>query len=204
MSVPATDPDQKRGNLLLQLARGAIAGAVGHPERGVEPDMTADDAAWLAVPGACFVTLTEQGRLRGCIGSLEAFRPLREDIQANARAAAMCDSRFPPLGADEFDAIAIEVSLLSSLEPLVCTSEADVLACLRPGVDGVILDHGQRRGTFLPQVWKQLPDRAQFMAQLKQKAGLPANFWSKDITLHRYTVRKWAESGQPGERRGES
>jgi AmmeMemoRadiSam system protein A len=144
------------------------------------------------------VTLHRAGRLRGCVGSLTAYRPLRDDVHANARAAAFSDPRFPPLARDELDAVELEVSLLSAPEPLPVASEEEALALLRPGVDGVILEYrdpedGDRRGTFLPQVWEQLPDPRDFLAHLKDKAGLPPNFWHPGIRLWRYTVTNWEE-----------
>jgi AmmeMemoRadiSam system protein A len=176
---------EAQGAILLALARAAIAAG---PEA---TPATPADAAWLDQPGACFVTLTQGGELRGCIGSLEAHRALRDDIIANARAAAWRDPRFPPLTSAELPRTRIEVSLLSPLQPLSFASEADARAQLRPGVDGVVLAYGARRGTFLPQVWEQLPDPATFMAHLKAKAGLDPHFWSETIQLYRYTVAKW-------------
>ena len=176
------------GRTLIPLARAAIG-----RELGLDLPAAAD-AAWLRAPGATFVTLTADGQLRGCIGTLEAHRPLLEDVTANAVAAAFRDPRFPPLGRDEFAAVAIEVSLLSAMEILRFDNETGALAQLRPGIDGIVLQYGRHRSTFLPQVWEQLPDRAEFIAQLKYKAGLPPDFWSSDMTLSRYTVSKWREA----------
>jgi AmmeMemoRadiSam system protein A len=139
------------------------------------------------------VTLTRHGDLRGCIGSLEAHRPLREDIQANAQAAAFGDPRFPPLSEDELDTTQVEVSILSRPEPMHFRDEADFLTQLRPGIDGVILEYGWHRATFLPQVWEQLPEPRQFMANLKRKAGLASDFWSNEIRISRYGVEKFKE-----------
>jgi len=175
------------GNALLRHARAAIAEALG------EPAPTAPDLAGLHAPGATFVTLTQGGELRGCIGSLEAHRPLLDDVQANARAAALRDPRFPPLVASELARTRVEVSLLTPAEPLPVSSEADACRQLRPGVDGVILTAGGRRATFLPQVWEQLPEPADFLARLRQKAGQPASYWGPDVRLWRYAVRKWKE-----------
>ncbi len=180
--------DAERGRILLALARDAIAGQFGLSAN--PPDAS---APWLQAPGATFVTLTRDGRLRGCIGSLEAQRPLWQDVCANAVHAALHDPRFPPLTAEEPPATRIEVSLLSPQTPLRFSSEAEALAQLRPGVDGVALEYGRHRGTFLPQVWEQLPTREEFLAHLKRKAGLPARFWAADIRLSRYTVEKWKE-----------
>jgi len=182
--MPSTDA----GHVLLRIARASIARALGR-------DMAANESApWLMDAGACFVTLTQQGELRGCIGTLQAHRPLLADVQANAVAAAFRDPRFPPLSVRELDVTAVEVSLLSPMRPLAFSSEADALAQLRPGVDGVVFEFGAHRSTFLPQVWEQLPDPDEFMASLKRKAGLPASFWAAEVRLQRYTVDKWKES----------
>jgi AmmeMemoRadiSam system protein A len=177
----------EQGRLLIALARNAIGGDFGEPAADLpHPD-------WLDEPGAVFVTLTQQGELRGCIGSLEAHRRLIDDVQSNARAAAFKDPRFAPLSQDELPTTRIEVSILSPAEPMRFSSEADALAQLRPGIDGVILEHGWHRATFLPQVWEQLPEPHQFMANLKRKAGLAANFWAEDLSLSRYQVEKFKE-----------
>ena len=178
---------EEQGHLLTALARAAIvrefdeaAAPLPHP-------------GWLDAPGAVFVTLTEHGHLRGCIGSLEAQRPLREDLEHNARAAAFGDPRFPPLSREELPMLRVEVSLLTPATPMAFTDEADALRQLRPGVDGVILEHGMHRATFLPQVWEQLPEPSLFMSHLKQKAGLASDFWAKEIRLSRYGVEKFKE-----------
>jgi len=177
-----------RGQTLLAIARGAIADRLGAPSPSFET------TEWLNEPGATFVTLTCAGALRGCIGSLVAERPLRTDVESNALAAAFSDPRFAPLSAREYREIEVEVSLLSPMQPFTVESESQALTLLRPGVDGVLLEYGRRRGTFLPQVWEQLPEPRAFLAHLKQKAGLPADFWTEEIRLSRYTVTKWRES----------
>ena len=177
------------GDTLLPIARAAISRALGHPQEA------AQDALWLQEPGACFVTLTQQGELRGCIGSLEAHRTLLQDVQANAVSAALRDPRFAPLTLAEWPHTQIEVSVLSAPQALRFESEAHALSQLRPGVDGVVFEYQQRRSTFLPQVWEQLPTPAQFMAQLKRKAELPESFWAEGVQLSRYSVRKWQETG---------
>lgn len=195
----------ERRTVLLALARQAIEDALG---AGGISGHTAEQASawldsetfpatevqWLCSPGASFVTLTQRGGLRGCIGSLEASRALYADVQANAVAAALRDPRFPPLAAAELHLTRIEVSLLSATEPLAFDSEADALAQLRPGVDGVLLEYGALRSTFLPQVWEQLPGPRDFMSQLKRKAGLPGDFWHERLRLQRYTVDKFQEA----------
>ena len=179
--------DAEKGASLLKLARDEIASKLGQPAAAPVK------AAWLQEPGASFVTLTRQGELRGCIGTLEAHRPLGVDVRENAVAAAFRDPRFMPLTRDEFAAIRVEVSLLSASEPLTAAHEADALAALRPHVDGVVFEYRHFRSTFLPQVWEQLSDPAAFLAQLKRKAGLPADFWAEEVRLSRYTVSKWKE-----------
>jgi AmmeMemoRadiSam system protein B/AmmeMemoRadiSam system protein A len=176
---PAASDDP--GPALLVRARNAIAAQLGQPTR----------------TGATFVTLTQNGQLRGCIGSLEAHRPLDHDVRANAVAAAFRDPRFPPLKAEELARTRVEVSLLTAPQPMTFTSESDALRQLRPNIDGIIFTAGQRRSTFLPQVWEQLPQPNQFMAHLKQKAGLPADYWSSDVQLQRYEVQKWKEAPTP-------
>jgi AmmeMemoRadiSam system protein B/AmmeMemoRadiSam system protein A len=178
----------ERGAILLPIARAAISAALGRPQSAPE------DAPWLREPGACFVTLTQGARLRGCIGSLQAYRPLLDDVKSNACAAAFRDHRFAPLAPTELEATEIEVSLLSPAEPIGAYDEADALLQLRPGIDGVILEYGGHRGTFLPQVWESLPDPAEFLSHLKMKAGLPPDFWADDVKLSRYTVQHWSES----------
>ena len=179
--------DQQLGDALLARARNAIAGDLG---AGLvkEPEHTA-----LHLPGATFVTLKRHGQLRGCVGSVEAFRSLDEDVRQNARAAAFRDRRFAPLRAGELAATCIEVSLLSKAEAILFATEDDAARQLRPRIDGVILESERHRGTFLPQMWDQLPDPRRFMSELKRKAGLPEDFWSTDLRLYRYEVQKWSE-----------
>jgi len=193
--TPETN-DATGGQLLTGLARSSIAAQLRFANQGPEDQGLAQqepEDAWLMQPGACFVTLHKHGNLRGCIGSLVAHRPLGEDVAANARAAAFHDPRFPPLAQDELADIDIEVSVLSSPEPIYPSDETELEGMLRPGVDGVILEYGPHRSTFLPQVWEQLPDPAQFLAHLKQKGGLPADFWHPDMRISRYTVTAYAE-----------
>lgn len=182
-----SEPD--KGPTLLQLARAEIAAQLGQP--ATPPPAH----AWLREPGACFVTLTRQGELRGCIGTLEAHRPLAVDVRENAVAAAFRDPRFRPLSRAEFEEIRVEVSLLSPTEALAVASEEHALAALRPGVDGIVFEYRHFRSTFLPQAWEQLPEPADFLAQLKRKAGLPPDFWADAVRLSRYTVTKWKEGG---------
>jgi AmmeMemoRadiSam system protein B/AmmeMemoRadiSam system protein A len=182
----ATEADDP-GRVLIPIARSAIGGVLGF---GFE---TEEHHAFLHETGATFVTLTRHGRLRGCIGTLRPHRTLLEDVKGNAKAAAFLDPRFEPLTATELKTTLVEVSLLSDSEPITFASESQLVEQLRPGVDGVILQFGNHRGTFLPQVWEQLPDARQFLAQLKRKAGLPLDFWADGMRVSRYTVTKWSE-----------
>lgn len=180
--------DDLLGIALLVRARNAIAAEFGMAAQP-EPDHPA-----LARPGATFVTLTQHDNLRGCIGSLEARRPLGEDVRANAQAAAFRDPRFMPLARDELDRTRVEVSLLTPAQAMSFTDEVDAIRQMRPGVDGMIFECNGRRGTFLPQVWESLPIPRDFFAHLKQKAGFFPDFWSPDVRLYRYEVQKWKEA----------
>ncbi|OGT20046.1 MAG: AMMECR1 domain-containing protein [Gallionellales bacterium RIFOXYB12_FULL_54_9] len=178
------------GKILLPIARAAISSALHIPR-------TADERApWLNAPGACFVTLTRNGQLRGCIGSLAAHRTLLADVKSNAVSAALHDPRFMPMTVAELENTKIEISLLTPAELIEFKDEADALSQLRPGSDGVIFQYGSYYSTFLPQVWEQLPSPGEFMAHLKRKAGLPEDFWADGIRLSRYTVTKFIEDNQ--------
>ena len=144
----------------------------------------------LRSPGASFVTLRRRGELRGCTGSLEAVRPLVEDVARNAWRSASADPRFPPLDFSELDDLEISVSVLSPLEPFPAASEEALLAHLRPGVDGLVLHEGGCRATFLPSVWVSLPEPREFLDALRQKAGLPRGHWSVALRFERYTTRE--------------
>jgi len=177
------------GEALLAIARGAIGHRLGlHGE----PPRT-DAAAWLARPGASFVTLLLEAKLRGCIGSLAATRHLGEDVAQNALGAALRDPRFAPLTLEEWRRCQVEVSVLSGAKPLRFADEAEMLSQLRPGEDGVILEHEGRRATFLPQVWEGLPDKRKFLDELMRKAGIPADARLERCKLWRYRVIKWQQ-----------
>jgi len=185
---PATPFPETAGAVLLPLARAAIAQQLGrtHPAQA--------EGEWLLQPGASFITLKLEQRLRGCIGTLQPHRALHEDVKANAVAAAFRDPRFKPLTVTEFESVEVELSLLSPLQEMTVADEQQALAQLRPGVDGIVFRYGHHHSTFLPQVWEELPDPAIFLAHLRRKAGLPPDFWEPGVTLMRYTVSKWREA----------
>lgn len=190
--------EQQLGEALTHLAYDAIADQLGRPRltQAAAKSPSATLLSTLESPGATFVTLNLNGALRGCIGSLVAHRSLAEDVAANALAAAFEDPRFPPLSAEEFSQIDLEVSVLTPALPLWTIDEdappeAQVAACLRPGVDGVVLQFGSRRATYLPQVWAQIPDPMDFLANLKAKAGLPPRFWDPQLRVETYQVREY-------------
>ncbi len=152
-------------------------------------------------PVACFVTLHEADthRLRGCIGTLEADLPLPQAVAYFAQQAAFHDPRFTPLALAELAATEIEISVLSPLTALRVESEAELLQRLNPGIDGLELQAGVHRATFLPQVWQQLPEPQRFVAQLKHKAGLSPDSWGQDFRWWRFSVLCFSESGLTSE-----
>lgn len=182
--------DRQQEHVLLQLAEASIRHGLAHG-RPLKPDLAEYEPA-LREPGASFVTLKREGELRGCIGSLTAHRPLVDDVAENAYAAAFSDPRFYPLQAIELHGLEMHVSILGTPEPMGFTSERDLLEQLRPGIDGLILEEGFRRGTFLPSVWEQLPSAQDFLNHLKLKAGLPVNYWSETIQISRYTTHSFS------------
>ncbi len=174
------------GKTLLQIARGAI-------ESKLFASAGTADAPWLRQNGATFITLTRDGALRGCIGSLQAARPLGDDVAENAVGAAFRDPRFPPISAAEWPDVKVEVSLLSTAKPLRFADEEDLLAQIRAGEDGITLEADGRRATFLPQVWESIPDKGQFLRELARKAGLPDDVRLGRCRVWRYKVTKWKE-----------
>lgn len=186
MSLPELI-NQHDGQILLDMAGESIklglhGGAVLH----VDPSRFSDS---LSRPGASFVTLMLNGQLRGCIGHLVATQALLQDVVENARLAAFKDTRFAPLTAEEFDAVELSISILSSAEPIQFKSEADLMDKIRPDIDGLILKQGANQGTFLPSVWASLPEPVDFLRHLKQKAGLSADYWSDQLQVFRYTTQ---------------
>lgn len=186
-------PEEKK--TLLRIAREAIEHAVrGKPL----PTLNLESVSpRLREKGASFVTLTLDGMLRGCIGALEPYQPLAADVQEHAVAAALQDFRFPPVSPQELPRIEIEVSRLTLPVPLLYNAPEELPSRLRPGIDGLILQDGWRRATFLPQVWEQLPEPEVFLSHLCQKMGAPANLWrQKILKASVYQVEEFRESGE--------
>jgi hypothetical protein len=182
----APDPQEWRSDfdeILLDIARRSIAS-----KRVLDVDPTGYPEPLRAIRSS-FVTVRLSGELRGCIGSLEASRPLVADVARSAFKAAYEDPRFSPVTPEERDRLELHVSVLSPSERMSFTSEEDFLAQLRPGLDGLILEEGSSRATFLPDVWESLPEPRDFVARLKEKAGLAADHWSARIQVSRYTTR---------------
>lgn len=174
------------GPLLLGIAEDSIRHGLAH-----------GDPLHLALGGypaevlekhATFVTLDRDGEVRGCVGKLQQVHPLVREVASNAFAAAFLDDRFEPLGADELEGLALTVSLLSQPEPLPFRSEEDLLEQLVPGRDGLIIKAGPARALFLPAVWASLPGPAQFLEQLKRKAGLPVRGLPRGLKAARFVV----------------
>lgn len=183
-STEAYDIDEQ--NQLLRLAAASIRFGLKQKRR-----MTlrvSNYPAHLQQVTACFVTLTRNENLRGCMGSLFAHRALVDDVAANAFAAAFEDPRFPPLVNDEFPHLEISISILTPAHAMSFTSERDLLKQLKPHVDGLILSEAYQRSTFLPAVWESLPNPEEFLQHLKMKAGLAPNYWSPSIKIERYTT----------------
>jgi len=191
MIVPGLLTEDEKA-VLLKLARQALTAAVNRQALPQLDLLTISDR--LKKHGASFVTLTKQGELRGCIGALEAFQPLVDDVREHAAAAALDDYRFTPVQPDELVEIEIEVSYLNTPQPLDYTSPEELPGLLRPGIDGVILRDGMRRATFLPQVWEKLPDAETFLNHLCSKMGAPANLWRKKVlSVATYQVEEFHE-----------
>jgi hypothetical protein len=186
---PLTDEEK---NILLRLARQSIELTVN---RHRLPDLDlADYSPALRENGASFVTLTEGGDLRGCIGALEPYQPLVQDVCEHAAAAATEDYRFRPVSPDEIPLLEIEISRLTPPQPLPYADPSELLTLLRPNIDGVVLRDGSHRATFLPQVWDKVSDPAAFLAHLCQKMGAPGNLWQrKHLDVLVYQVEEFHE-----------
>lgn len=177
------------GSTLLGIARSALEAAV----TGVDTPIEEEPAALGEPHRASFVTLTRKGELRGCIGTLDPHRPLADDVRRNARAAALRDTRFPPVRVEELPEIKIEVSVLSPLVEIEHSGEEDLLARLRPGIDGLLIAHRGRRATFLPQVWENLPRPIEFLRALEAKGGIPRDLAREELRAWRFTVEEYRE-----------
>lgn len=182
-----TQLSTQEGLTLTATARAAVRAALGAPSTPLPKGAPYDE------PGATFVTLYRGEVLHGCIGSLEPRTQLAQDVAHNAVAAALRDPRATPLSLADVEELGVEVSVLSPMERIPCADEASAIAALRPHQDGVLLRYGRHQGTFLPQVWKSLPDPGEFLSELRQKARLPADFWSPGLEVYRYTVQKFVE-----------
>jgi len=178
--------------ILLKIAREALEKSVtGNPLPDINLELLPPS---LQENGASFVTLTVRERLRGCIGTLQAYQPLAKDVQEHAIAAALQDPRFSSVTPDELPGISLEVSVLSPRMPLDYNGPQDLLAKIRPGVDGVVLQDGFRKATFLPQVWEKIPDPALFLSQLCMKMGAPADLWRNNpLDVYIYQVQEFHE-----------
>ena len=176
--------NQQQRDQLLKLARDSISYGLKNSTALTIKVQNFEDE--LRQNRACFVTLHKNNQLRGCIGSLEAQRALVLDVCENAYSAAFRDPRFNRLQESEFEQLALSISVLTPSTEIDFDSERDLLGKIQPGIDGLILQEGYHRGTFLPSVWEQLPDPAEFLQHLKIKAGLSANFWSDTIRVSLY------------------
>ncbi len=189
LCIELSDSEQAR---LLEIARQSIASGLTSG-RALQVELDGIDAR-LQTVAAVFVTLTRAGELRGCIGSLKAQEALAQAVANSAYSAAFRDYRFPSLGADELDAIRIEISVLSEMEPIEAPTRQALLDVLQPGVDGLLLEDRGHRSTFLPQVWEKIASPSEFLDQLCLKAGLDAGYWSGTLRFHRYHTLSFAES----------
>lgn len=182
----------KEHKILLRLARDALS--LGVRGQTLPPLDHESIPVRLIEPGATFVTLTKKGELRGCIGSLEASRPLAEDVRVHAVAAALEDYRFPSVLPEEVAHISIEISRLTTPQLIDFLDERDLLSQIQPGLDGVIIKRGVRRATFLPQVWEKVPEVEDFLGMLCRKMGAPTDYWRrKDVQIFTYQVEKFQE-----------
>jgi len=190
MTKKLTKADRK---LLLKVARSALDEKLTNSESNF-PDLD-QFPAQLQEPGASFCTLKQSGKLRGCVGILEAVQPLVLDVRERALGAAFEDFRFPPVTVNELPGLVIELSRLTAPKLLEYTSPNSLLEKLRPGQDGVVLSYRGRKATFLPQVWEQLPEPQQFLTRLCQKMGLSGSAWQElPLQVEIYEVEKFSES----------
>jgi AmmeMemoRadiSam system protein A len=188
---PFTELQADVRHRLLGIARDSISYGLEHgaPTTVGEERLT----GVLREPRGSFVTLRQQSKLRGCVGTIEPVHPLGKAVAKAAFNAAFRDTRFSALQERELAATSIEISVLSHMEFIAAPSEAALLETLEVGVDGLLLQEGWRRATFLPKVWEQLPDPADFLSALREKAGLPARYWSDSLRFQRYQAMSFAE-----------
>jgi len=189
--MPSAEYSVEHRREMLDLARSAIRHGLEH-HRPLPLQLHVLPAPLQQVR-ATFVTLTRDGSLRGCVGSLEPQRPLAEDLVRNAFDTAFADPRFLPVAPAELTALNVEISVLSPLRTLAVESEAQLLDLIRPFEDGLVLDDGQRRATFLPKVWDSLKEPVAFVAELKRKAGMPADYWPESLRVLRYRTETFCE-----------
>jgi hypothetical protein len=190
--LPSIELSAAQQRELLAIARRSIV--EGFSRVAPLPMQLSNFAAALRAPAAVFVTLTRNGELRGCIGSLQARDPLVRAVANAAFGSAFEDPRFEPLQAAFMERIQIEISVLSALQPFAVDSRADLLQSLRPGIDGLLIEDRGRRATFLPKVWEKIPDPEDFVAHLLLKAGLPSAHWSEAVRVQRYTTLTFADN----------
>lgn len=187
-----TDISENDKSILLETARQSIAyGLEHHRALPIEMDNEVDNemenfSSLLKSQAATFVTLNLNQQLRGCIGTLDAYQPLVKDVSEHAYSAAFQDPRFSAVTESELPGLEIHISILTPSEPMNFTSEDDLLKQLQPGIDGLILNDGAHKATFLPSVWEQLKEPKEFLSHLKRKAGLDDNYWSESIKAFRY------------------
>lgn len=183
---------------LLDLARCSVARGLGRRLPECPPSHLATSSASLLERCATFTTLELGGELRGCCGTIEPRRPLLHDVWYNAWASAFADPRFPPVSAAELPGLSFAISVLTPLEPVPARSEAELIAALEPGADGLVLAYGSARATFLPAVWESVPEPREFLAHLWRKAGLPASLSWSEVTALRYRTETFSSAEGPG------
>lgn len=180
-SIKLSDKDQQS---CLQTAYKSIE--YGLDQGTALQIISSDYSSSLQQNFATFVTLYKNGELRGCIGALEAYQPLIYDVTEHAFSAAFKDPRFPVVDKNELELLDIKISVLGKPEAMTFKNEDDLLQQIHADIDGLILEFGNNRGTFLPSVWEQLPDKKEFLEHLKVKAGLSAQWWDDAVKISRY------------------
>ncbi|WP_415898285.1 AmmeMemoRadiSam system protein A [Neptuniibacter sp. QD48_11] len=185
--MPSTEFSHEQQKLMIEIVQDSIASKLELQSKNEPIDYDSiSKLSWLNKSAATFVTLSINGELRGCIGTLEARRSLLKDLQSNAVNAAFYDSRFEPVSVSEYEALCIHISVLTAPVELSVLNEKELLGYLRPGIDGLIIEERGHRATFLPQVWQQLSTPLSFLQRLKLKAGLPIDYWSEYMRFYTY------------------